>query len=200
MGRCGWSTGCSPPTRFILCGSESGGARVRGWARSSAVGWSFLAGQMLLGGILVLAYCSQLVTGIDLDCIRTSPVSWLHLVREKASAACDPAAWLDRTGPCAGVRRTSQPPVFACVTVARLNRGSSPECRCSPSPCAVVHCDDSHPSLHSSSDRGKVWLGLSSRRSKTLSLSGPRAPASHPLSISHRKGALPCLPVFLISK
>src|SRR5450759_1354934 len=46
----------------------------------------------------------QLVTGIDVACIRSGLVSWLRLVREKASTNCGPPGRLDRTGPCAGLR------------------------------------------------------------------------------------------------
>src|ERR1019366_10413206 len=48
----------------------------------------------------------QLVTGIDVDCIRPGLVSWLRLAREKSSANRGPPARLDRTGPCADLRCT----------------------------------------------------------------------------------------------
>src|ERR1017187_4978152 len=49
----------------------------------------------------------QVDTGIGVACLRPDLVSWLRLVREKATAHRGAPLGLDGNGPCAGLRPTS---------------------------------------------------------------------------------------------
>src|ERR1019366_5964887 len=70
----------------------------------------------------------QLVTGIGVDCIRPGLISWLRLVREKASTNRGPPARLDRTGPCAGLRCAPHRRVYLRTVVIAITFPSDAEC------------------------------------------------------------------------
>ena len=80
------------------------GARAAGLSEKFTVGWSFLAGQILLGGMLALAchfnWLPQL-TLIAFGPILLRGFAWFI---KQTAAHRGPPAGLDRNGPCAGLR------------------------------------------------------------------------------------------------